>query len=108
MSEERSRYSTHVLELIRNNGISSKESEKSNVQARFLMFDYFDILLYRKLEGADKTYLNYFSIGDPFGDDKDYKVSYKTLSLYCQASEKENNPFLGNSEGEEAEIPFWG
>ncbi len=108
MSEERSRYSTHVLELIRNNGISSKESEKSNVQARFLMFDYFDILLYRKLEGADKTYLNYFSIGDPFGDDKDYKVSYKTLSLYCQASEKENNPFLGNSEGEEAEIPFLG
>lgn len=90
MAIEGNRYSTHVLELVRNNGISTMDN---NVDQGFLMFDYFDILVHKELKGSDKQYVNYFSIGDTFNDDREYKVSYKTLSLYCK-SEIDRNPFV--------------
>ena len=91
------KYSTYILELIRNNGITnidgeSFEGEKSDeeVPFRFLMFDYFDILYCKELRGDEKKYLNYLSIENAFEDtiqhSKNYKVSYKTLSLYCKSN----------------------
>ena len=90
MTVKGNRYSTHVLELVRNNGISAMDN---NVDQGFLMFDYFDILVHKELKDSDKQYVNYFSIGDTFNDDREYKVSYKTLSLYCN-SEIDKNPFV--------------
>lgn len=43
MSEEKYKYSTHVLELVRNNG---KSSEKENMDGGFLMFDHFKEYVY--------------------------------------------------------------
>lgn len=37
------KYSTHVLELVRNNG---KSSEKENMDGGFLMFDHFKEYVY--------------------------------------------------------------
>ncbi len=101
-----SEYSTHVLELVRNNG---KPTIDRNQNGHFLLFDYFDILIHEELTGKRKVYKNYFSIADTFHDDKDYKVSYKTLSLYCKNSEKLKNPFGSMGDGEElSQIPFLG
>lgn len=102
MSEK---YSTHVIELIRNNGIT--QSLYNNEGVCFLMFDYFDLLIYKELKDKDKQYLNYFSLGNVFKDDKDYKVSYKTLSLYGKKSNK-INPFLVGSEERLTDTPFLG
>lgn len=109
MAAEGTGYATHVLELVRNNGISTMEN---NVDQGFLMFDYFDILIHRELTGTEKQYVNYFSIGDTFNDDQAYKVSYKTLSLYCEG-DKDSNPFVMNTEeGEQirslSKTPFLG
>lgn len=111
MLEEKYKYSTHVLELVRNNG---KSSEKENMDRGFLMFDYFDILIHKELKGEEKVYSNYFSIEDTFEDDRDYKVSFKTLSLYCGADCDENPFTLGKTPPEDeaeatlSEIPFLG
>lgn len=98
------RYSTHVLELIRNNGVQAVEAGADDTC--FLMFDYFDVLIYKELVGETKQYLNYFSIGDIFKDDQKYKVSYKTLSIYrCQ--DEMQNPFTINGDAVN-KIPFLG
>lgn len=108
MSEQK-KYSTHVLELIRNNGVfHEKKDDDSSISRTFLMFDYFDVLLYKKLDEKDKDYINYFSIGDTFNDDADYKVSYKTLSLYCHTEAENINPFLLERENGGGEVPFLG
>ncbi|MCH5339939.1 MAG: hypothetical protein J1E01_00595 [Acetatifactor sp.] len=98
------RYSTHVLELVRNNGVQAIEAGPDDTC--FLMFDYFDVLIYKELVGETKHYLNYFSIGDTFKDVQKYKVSYKTLSLYCSRDSK-TNPFTINGE-RAGRIPFLG
>ena len=67
MATEGACYATHVLELVRNNGISTMENQ---VDQGFLMFDYFDILIHKELKGTEKQYVNYFSIGDTFNDDQ--------------------------------------
>ena len=78
------------------------------------MFDYFDILIHKELKGEEKVYSNYFSIEDTFEDDMDYKVSFKTLSLYCGADCDENPFTLGKTPPEDeaeatlSEIPFLG
>ncbi len=109
MATEGACYATHVLELVRNNGISTMENQ---VDQGFLMFDYFDILIHKELKGTEKQYVNYFSIGDTFNDDQAYKVSYKTLSLYCD-SDHDSNPFVmeteeGKKSKELSRIPFLG
>ena len=81
------KYSTYILELIRNNGITNIDGESINekksseeVPVSFLMFDYFDILYCKELRGDEKKYLNYLSIENAFEDtiqhSKNYKVSY--------------------------------
>lgn len=102
----KSRYSTHVVELVRNNGISVNDRKPNNTTV-FLMFDYFDVLIYKELEGEEKNYLNYFSIGDTFEIDKDYKVSYKTLGLY-RSSDDGENPFRIKKDCGLTDIPFLG
>ena len=98
-SNDGKKYSTYILELIRNNGITDADEDsydslgaKEDVPFSFLMFDYFDILYCKKLRGEEKKYLNYLSLENAFEDaiqhSKNYRVSYKTLSLYCK-SEKE-------------------
>ena len=110
MAEAGNKYSTHVLELVRNNGISNP---KEQIEQGFLMFDYFDILIHERLCGQDKQYVNYFSIGDTFNDECDYKVSFKTLNLYCY-NEDDRNPFEIKSSAWQqdshtlSEIPFLG
>jgi len=111
MSADGNRYSTHILELVRNNGISTMGKI---VDQGFLMFDYFDILVHKELKGSEKQYVNYFSIGDSFDDVQAYKVSYKTLSLYCH-SDDDCNPFVlkKDKEGRQdagflSETPFLG
>lgn len=104
MSMGSERYSTHVLELVRNNGVQAVEAGKGDTC--FLMFDYFDVLIYKELVGETKHYLNYFSIGDIFNDDKKYKVSYKTLSIY-RRQDNMQNPFTINGDAAKR-IPFLG
>ena len=74
------------------------------------MFDYFDILYYRELKGEEKHYMNYFSLGDPFGNDKDYKVSYKSLGLYQDWKKvaKTADPFLAKGNQKLSDKPFLG
>lgn len=90
-------YSMHVLELVRNNGVSENMAENSDKRTgnstAFFMFDYFDVLYHRELTGDDKWYMNYFTIQDYFKNDKDYKVSYKTLSLYQHKERETSKPF---------------
>lgn len=103
---KKEKYSTHVLELIRNNGRSSLKREDN---CHFLMFDYFDILVHEELIEERKIYTNYFSIEDTFHDDKDYKVSYKTLSLYCRTDGSNADPFFIKKDGLAlSETPFLG
>lgn len=94
------KYSTYILELIRNNGIVDRENEIT--KCNFLLFDYFDLLDCRKLTGKDKKYLNYLSIKNVFEEDgehvEDFKVSYKTLSLYCKSDEEQNDTAQENSD----------
>ena len=101
------RYKTCILELVRNNGIL--QEEKSN-RASFLMFDYFDILYYTELKGEEKDYKNYFALGDPFENDKEYKVSYKSLGLYqhWHKIEKQEDPFLSKGGRQLSDKPFLG
>ena len=94
----------HVVELVRNNGISHRKTDGT---IAFLMFDYFDTILYKELQGEDKNYLNYFSIGDTFEDDKNYKVSYKTLSLYTHF-DNVVNPFRVKNDHQLTDTPFLG
>lgn len=121
------KYSTYILELIRNNGITNIDGEsfdekKPDEEApfSFLMFDYFDALYCKELRGDEKKYLNYLSIENAFEDtiqhSKNYKVSYKTLSLYCKSNnelfesdEEFQNIFSIISTGENlSSIPFLG
>ncbi len=101
------KYKTCILELVRNNGVLQEEKSES---ARFLMFDYFDILYYKELEGDEKHYMNYFSLGDPFKNDKDYKVSYKFLGLYqkWKKIEESADPFLPGVSQQLSDKPFLG
>lgn len=110
MIGEGNKYSTHVLELVRNNGISGTKDQTGQ---GFLMFDYFDILIHEELCDQKKQYVNYFSIGDTFHDERDYKVSFKTLNLYCY-NEDDRNPFAMPDSGQYqnpralSETPFLG
>lgn len=109
------KYSTYILELVRNNGITDEreciKGEDENASCRYLLFDYFDLLDCRKLTGKDKKYLNYLSIQNVFEEDgqhaEDYKVSYKTLSLYCKS---DNSDFFSiQREGQYlSKTPFLG
>lgn len=69
------KYSTYILELIRNNGITNFDEGTSadaklneEVPFSFLMFDYFDVLYCKELRGEEKKYLNYLSIENAFED----------------------------------------
>lgn len=69
------KYSTYILELIRNNGITNLDEGTSadvklneEVPFSFLMFDYFDVLYCKVLRGEEKKYLNYLSIENAFED----------------------------------------
>lgn len=97
------KYSTYILELIRNNGItnidvdggsSAETKSDGEVPFSFLMFDYFDVLYCKELRGDEKKYLNYLSIENAFEDtiqhSRNYKVSYKTLSLYCKSNNEQS------------------
>lgn len=109
------KYSTYILELVRNNGITDEKEcikrEDENTSCKYLLFDYFDLLDCRKLTGKDKKYLNYLSIQNVFEEDgqhaEDYKVSYKTLSLYCKS---DNSDFFSiQREGQYlSKTPFLG
>lgn len=107
MKDMKDKYSIHVVEMVRNNGITCGEKRDSAI---FFMFDYFDVLFYKELKKREKRYLDYFSIIDTFGDEKDYKVSNKSLSLYKHTEENEVNPFKDNNdkEGELSSNPFIG
>lgn len=106
MTQEK--YSVHVVEMVRNNGITQVANESSDC---FFMFDYFDALYHKELSGAEKKYVNYLCIKDSFEDYQNYKVSYKVLSLY-QHSEKieekqKENPFKLDGDGL-SDAPFIG
>ena len=126
-SSDGKKYSTYILELIRNNGIIDVDGDSSDlskaeeeVPFSFFMFDYFDILYCKKLRGEEKKYLNYLSLENAFEDaiqhSKNYRVSYKTLSLYCksenersQSGEELPNIFSITNMGESlSDIPFLG
>lgn len=93
------KYSTYILELIRNNGITNEKTGESGTDklmpCNFLLFDYFDVLNCRKLSGKDKKYVNYLSIVNVFEgeieNNVDYKVAYKTLSLYCKSEDEQRD-----------------
>lgn len=87
-------YDAFAVELVRNNGITVSANEMPDCDNYFFMFDYFDILYFKELKGDCKDYLNYFVIGDPFNNNVDYKVSYKTLSLYQRKQPNDINPFV--------------
>lgn len=76
---QQERYAVHVVEMVRNNGISDEMNKTSDC---FFMFDYFDVLYHKELKDKDKRYENYLCIKDFFEDYQKYKVSYKALSLY--------------------------
>lgn len=99
------KYSIHLVEMVRNNG-NTQFVDKC--QSYFFMFDYFDVLYYKELKDNDKQYLNYFAIGDTFNNNQNYKVSYKSLSLYQYHSKSSENPFLLNGKGKISETPFIG
>lgn len=121
------KYSAYMLELVRNNGIRNADKDKeignekrtqNENTSSFLMFDYFDVLYCKELRGEDKKYLNYLSIENAYEDaiknSKDYRVSYKTLSLYCKSDNKSSESHQGNifsivDTGEKlSEAPFLG
>lgn len=120
------KYATYILELIRNNGITNSAEEDTFKEKTeeglfsFLMFDYFDVLYCKELRGDEKKYLNYLSIENAFEDtiqhSKNYRVSYKTLSLYCKSNNKSSesdeespNIFSVVSEGDSlSNTPFLG
>ncbi len=113
------KYSTYILELIRNNGITDEKTRESGTEklmpCNFLLFDYFDVLNCRKLTGKDKKYVNYLSIVNVFEgeieNNVDYKVAYKTLSLYCKPEDEQRDSdfFSVQSEGTTlSETPFLG
>lgn len=93
------KYSTYILELVRNNGLTDQRSERDekseNIANSFLLFDYFDVLCCRKLIGKEKKYVNYLSIVNVFEgeieNNLDFKVAYKTLSLYCKSGDDQSN-----------------
>ena len=100
------KYSTHILELVRNNGIAGEMQEDVAV---FFMFDYFDLLFYKRLEGESKKYTEYLALNDAFKNEKDYKVSFKYLSLYQYLEKETSNPFEINRNKESlSENPFLG
>lgn len=101
-----STYSVHVVEMIRDNCITEPGKNRT---ADFFLFDYFDLLYHTELTEKNKNYLNYLGIMSPFNNIKDYKVSYKYLTLYQKNKFKiiedpfekfsgeglSNTPFLG-------------
>lgn len=101
------KYSFHIVEMVRNNGIPGSENA---AKSRFFMFDYFDVLYYKELEGEEKHYLNYFKIDDAFENIKDHKVSHKSLSLYQMKEKIESteNPFTYGEEEKLSQAPFIG
>lgn len=102
---QQEKYSIHVLEMVRNNGIAEDANDCSN---HFFMFDYFDVLYHKKLTDKDKNYEKYLSIKDPFENYQNYKVSYKVLSLYQFAENVQGDPFqVYDGEGL-SETPFIG
>ena len=118
------KYSTYILELVRNNGLTDKgkkrDKENEIKTNDFLLFDYFDVLCCRKLIEKDKKYVNYLSIVNVFEgeieNNVDFKVAYKTLSLYCKSGDDQSNSssevsdfFSIQSEGSTlSETPFLG
>lgn len=121
------KYATYILELIRNNGITNTNESvvntrisDSDISDGFLLFDYFDILYCKELLGENKKYLNYLSIENVFEDtiqhSENYKVSYKTLSLYCKSDaarigskpEQCNIFSINNTDENLSSIPFLG
>lgn len=100
------KYSTHILELVRNNGVAGEVQGRTTT---FFMFDYFDLLFYKKLEGENKNYIEYLALNDTFENEKDYKVSFKYLSLYQYQSKETQKPFEVISDGESlSQTPFLG
>lgn len=102
---QQEKYSIHVLEMVRNNGIAE---DVDGCSSHFFMFDYFDVLYHKELTGKDKNYEKYLSIKDPFEKYQNYKVSYKILSLYQATENIQGDPFqVYDGEGL-SETPFIG
>ncbi len=102
---QQEKYSIHVLEMVRNNGIAENANGCSG---HFFMFDYFDVLYHKKLAGKDKNYEKYLSIKDPFENYQNYKVSYKVLSLYQTVENIQGDPFQVYDGKGLSETPFIG
>lgn len=103
---QQGKYAVHVVEMVRNNGISDEMNETSDC---FFMFDYFDVLYHKELKDKDKRYENYLCIKDFFEDYQKYKVSYKALSLYQEYGRQQQNPFkIEASERGLSDAPFIG
>lgn len=116
-NESVEKYSTYVLEFVRNDGISGADREKNKssdekkeieslkTYNNYLIFGYFDLLHCKKLLGEDKKYINYLSIVNVFEEEienkienADHKVANKTLSLYCKSGSDQDGAARENAD----------
>lgn len=81
------RYDVDIVKMIRNNNIATGEDSIKDYDLYF-MLDYFDLLFHKRLAGENKIYKDFWNIRDNYKEKGlNYKVAYKTLSLYTK---KEN------------------
>lgn len=92
-SKDGQKYDVVVVKLIRNNNIVINRHEMLSGNTYF-MLDYFDLLCYTKLIGQDKIYKKFWNFNDNYtNEDLNYKVAYKTLSLFAEKSENSSDIF---------------
>ena len=99
ISADGQKYDVVVVKLIRNNNIVTDGDEILEDDTYF-MLDYFDLLRYKNLINEDKIYRKFWNINDNYTEkDLEYKVAYKTLSLFTEKSDNSENVFkiLNNS-----------
>lgn len=107
--EDGNKYDVAIVKLIRNNGIVINR-EKMIGGSTFFMLDYFDLLCCKCLHGDDKVYRMFWNFHDDYTkDDLNYKVAYKTLSIYAEKSEESNDIFrVDDHLGTLSDKPFLG
>ncbi|MDE5757127.1 MAG: hypothetical protein K2H85_00800 [Allobaculum sp.] len=103
------RYNVGIVEMMRNNNIAVGQVKMDGYNTYF-MLDYFDLLFYRDLVGNEKIYRKFWNIKQNQEDkDLNYKVAYKTLSLYVKSGEVQKDVFkVQTSEGTLSARPFLG
>lgn len=103
------KYSTGIVEMIRNNNIAIGKSKMDGYNTYF-MLDYFDLLFHRELHGKDKIYRKFWNIKQNKEDKElNYKAAYKTLSLYAPSDKVKENFFEVHAEaGTLSARPFLG